>query len=163
MSFHGKPGYYPMLGFWAEKQIALQGEFRQGNETPSSKALAFLKKCERSIPREITRRRVRADAAWFQAEVMDYCDKRSIDFAIGGVQNEAMMQVIDIIPAGQWEPWAVEDEVEALRPHPGRKEWEIAEAVYSFEHGRKAYRVVVIRKPYPQLDMFHRILCRAPT
>ena len=159
MSFHGKQGYYPMLGFWAEKQIALQGEFRQGNETPSSRALAFLKKCERGIPQGITRRRVRADAAWFQAEVMDYCDDRSIDFAIGGVQNEAMLQVIGMIPAGQWEPWAVEGGAEALRLHPFRKEWEIAESVYSFEHGRKAYRVVVIRKPYPQLDMFKGIIC----
>jgi hypothetical protein len=156
MSFKGAPGYYPMLGFWAETQLAIQGEFRQGNEAPSSKALAFLKKCERSIPKEIERRRVRADAAWFQAEVMDYCDGRSIDFAIGGTQNEAMMKVIDMIPAGQWESWT-EDKGE-LYLHPERRDWEVAETVYSFEKSRKAYRVVVIRKPYPQLDMFKGII-----
>jgi hypothetical protein len=156
MSYHGRPGYYPMLGFWAETQMAIQGEFRQGNESPSSKALAFLKKCERCIPKEIERRRVRADAAWFQAEVMDYCDDRSIDFAIGGTQNTAMMEVIETRAPGQWEPWLRDQE--ELRLHPERKEWEIAEAVYSFEHSRKSYRVVVIRKPYPQLDMFKGII-----
>ena len=39
MSYHGMPGYYPMLGFWAERGTVIQGEFRQGNESPGSKAL----------------------------------------------------------------------------------------------------------------------------
>lgn len=156
MSFHGKRGYYPMLGFWAEGQVAIQGEARQGNETPSSKALAFLKKCAGCIPQRIKRRRLRADAAWFQYGVMEYCDEKGIEFAIGGVQNEAMMRAIDAIAARQWQRWT--DDADEMRLRPERKDWEIAETVYSFEKGRGAYRVVVIRKPYPQLDMFKGII-----
>jgi hypothetical protein len=36
---HGIPGYYPMLGFWVEKGVSIQGEFRNGNESPGSKHL----------------------------------------------------------------------------------------------------------------------------
>ena len=43
MSFKGAPAYCPMPGFWAETQLAIQGEFRQGNEAPSSEALKLLK------------------------------------------------------------------------------------------------------------------------
>jgi hypothetical protein len=156
MSFHGRPGYYPMLGFWAEGQVAIQGEARQGNETPSIKALEFLKKCDRCIPGEIERRRLRADAAWFQSGVMDYCEERRMGFAIGGAQDSAMMQVIDALPPGQWQRWTADSE--ELRLHPERKDWQIAETVYSFEKGRGSYRVVVIRKPYPQLEMFRGII-----
>lgn len=156
MSYHGKPGYYPMLGFWAERGMVLQGEFRQGNEPPGSRALEFLKKCVACMPREGVRLRVRADAAWFQSEVVDYCDDEQAEFAIGGTRNEAMLQALEAILKEDWEPWSKDPDV--LKEHPEQKEWEIAETVYSFEHGRRSYRVVVIRKPYPQLDMFKGII-----
>jgi len=94
MSFHGAPGYYPMLGFWAERGMVIQGEFRQGNESPGNRALEFLKKCERCLPQNIKDKRIRADAAWFQSEVADYCGDNGIEFAIGGTRNEAMMQAM---------------------------------------------------------------------
>jgi len=156
MSYHGKPGYYPMLGFWAERGMVVQGEFRQGNEPPASKALEFLKKCEQCLPPNINVRRIRADAAWFQSEVTDYCGDEGILFAIGGTRNEAMMQAIDMIPRKEWEPWITD--MELLEEQPEQKEWEIAETVYSFEGGKRSYRVVVIRKPYPQLDIFKGII-----
>lgn len=156
MSYHGKPGYYPMLGFWAERGMVVQGEFRQGNESPGSKALEFLKKCERCLPLHTCDRRLRADAAWFQVEVTDYCGDEGIMFAIGGTRNEAMMQVIETIPRVAWEPWTTDTEL--LKEHPEQKDWEISETVYSFEKGKRSYRVVVIRKPYPQLDIFKGII-----
>jgi len=156
MSYHGKPGYYPMLGFWSERGMVIQGEFRQGNEPPASKALEFLKKCEKCLPQNVGNRRLRADAAWFQNEIADHCGDNGIEFAIGGTRNEAMMQVIDIIPREEWEPWTTDPE--ALKKHPEHKDWEIAETVYSFNIGKRSYRVIVIRKPYPQLDIFKGII-----
>jgi hypothetical protein len=156
MSYHGRRGYYPMLGFWAERGMVVQGEFRQGNESPGSRALEFLKKCIACMPREGLRLRVRADAAWFQSEVADYCDGAGAEFAIGGTRNEAMLQAVEAIPKEDWEPWTTDPEV--LRDHPEQRDWEIAESVYAFEDGRRSYRLVVIRKSYPQLDMFKGII-----
>ncbi len=156
MSYHGRPGYYPMLGFWAERGTVIQGEFRQGNEPPGDRALDFLKKCMAGMPRDGIRLRVRADAAWFQSEVVDHCDGEGAEFAIGGVRNGAMLEVLEAIPKREWEPWTTDPDT--LEEHPEQKEWEIADTVYSFEHGRKSYRVVTIRKPYPQLDMFKGII-----
>lgn len=156
MSYHGAPGYYPMLGFWAERAMAIQGEFRAGNETPSSKALAFLKKCAGGLPKGIKHKRLRADAAWFNHEVMDYCQDNNISFAIGGTRNPAMMQAIEVIPKENWEKWTEDPDV--LAKHPEQKDWEISQTVYSFNEGSHAYRVVVIRKPWYQLDIFKGII-----
>ena len=71
MSYKGAPGYYPMLGFRAETQLAIQGVFRQGNEAPSSKALAFLKKCERCIPKAIEEMFVRVVWQCVKAGLVD--------------------------------------------------------------------------------------------
>ena len=132
--------------------MVMQGEFRQGNETPSSKALAFLKKCLGCLPLGIKHKRVRADAAWFNHDVMDYCQDNKISFAIGGTRNPAMIKVIDLIPKEKWEKWTQDPDV--LAKHPEQRHWEISETIYSFEESNSAWRVVVIRKPIADLDMF---------
>lgn len=155
-SYHKKRGYYPMLGFWAERATVIQGEFRDGNEPPLARALEFLKKCESCIPEDTGRLCLRADAAWFQSEVMDYCTERGIEFAIGGHRNEPMYQSIEAIDPAEWEKWT--EDSDTLKEHPEQKDWEIAETVYAFNEGKNSYRVVVIRKPYPQLEMFKGVI-----
>lgn len=151
-SYHKLPGYYPMLGFWAEPGLVVNGEFRQGNENPGSHALAFLKGCLEGIPEGVKQLRLRSDSAWYQAEVMDFCQQQKIEFAIGGKRHEAAMQAIDQIKPDQWETLTQDEE--ELKQHPKRKDWQIAETVHSLEFSTQSYRVVVIRKPYPQLEIF---------
>ena len=155
-SYHKEKGYYPMLGFWAERGTVIQGEFRDGNEPPLARALEFLQKCESCIPKDIDRLCLRADAAWFQSQVMDYCTDQCIEFAIGGHRNEPMYQSIEAIDPAQWEKWTEDPEV--LKKHPEQNDWEISETVYAFNEGKYSYRVVVIRKPFPQLDMFKGVI-----
>ena len=156
MSYHAKRGYYPMVGFWAETGCVLQGEFRQGNETPNAKAVDFLKKCIAALPRGINKVRVRSDAAWFQRQVTDYCQQEGIEFGIGGVQNEAMADEIALIEEHTWEPFLTnEDEPDN---DPEKKEWEIAETRYCFDRSAYVYRVVVIRKPMRGLELFKKVI-----
>ena len=78
MSYHKERGFYPMLGYWAETGLAVQGEFRNGNESPGSKALPFLEKCLSVLPPGVKKIRLRSDSAWYQSEVFDFCDRRKI-------------------------------------------------------------------------------------
>lgn len=155
-SYHKAPGFYPMLGFWAEKGLAVEAEFRQGNESPAAKALPFLIKMVEGLPEEVKQIRLRSDAAWYQAEVMDYCDQHKIKFAIGGKQCDSIMEAFEMIPSEQWEPWTTDEEV--LREHPEQRDWQIAETVHTLEATTKSYQVVVIRKPYFQLEIFKGII-----
>jgi hypothetical protein len=155
VSYHKEPGYYPMLGFWAERATLVHGEFREGNESPASKALEFLKGCLKALPkaRQI---RLRSDAAWYQAEVMDFCDDHGVEFGIGAARHEALMGAVDAIKPQDWELWS--QDAEELKERPEWVDWKIAETVHSVAGSSRSYRVLVIRKPYPQLDMFKGIV-----
>ena len=147
MSYHGAPGYYPMLGFVAETKGLLLAEFREGNVSPASDAPGFLRRLISRLPKTVEKIRLRSDSAWFNHEVMDYCARSGIEFAITADKNSHTRQLIDRIPNDQWEVFGnVPDE-------------EIADTVYSFEHGERAYRLVVIREPVKQLNflegMYH--------
>src|SRR4030042_660064 len=57
MSYQKMTGYYPMLGFIAETQGCLLGEFRDGNASPAGGALDFLKKMVGRLPESIEQKR----------------------------------------------------------------------------------------------------------
>ena len=141
-SFHKEPGYYPMLGFVAETQQLLLAEFKDGNASPGSGALPFLKQLAARLPEAIKKKRLRSDSAWFNADVMDHCADNDIEFAITAQKNQHMYQVIEAIEPQKWE---------VFQDNPDEK---IAESVYSFEHGKYAYRIIVLRRPMKQLEMF---------
>ena len=151
MSYHGTRGYYPMLGFVAETKGLLLSEFRDGNISPATDAPGFLRRLISRLPKTVEKIRLRSDAAWFNHEVMDYCAKKGIEFAITASKNKHTLQLIERIPDEQWEVFGdIPDE-------------EIAETVYSFEHGERAYRLIVIRKPMRQFNFIggiysHRVI-----
>ena len=144
-SFHKEPGYYPMLGFVAETQQLLLAEFRDGNASPGSDALPFLKQLVTRLPETITQKRLRSDSAWFNVDVMDHCAEHDIEFAITAQKNQHMYQVIEAITNDKWE---------VFQDDPDEK---IAESVYSFNRGKYAYRIIVLRRPLRQFDMFKGI------
>jgi len=144
-SFHKEPGYYPMLGFVAETQQALLAEFRDGNASPSSGALQFLKQLVGRLPETIEKIRLRSDSAWFNIDVMDYCQEGGIEFAITAEKNINMLQTIEAIAEEKWEGFADD---------PDEK---IAESIYAFNRGKCAYRIIVLRRPMRQLEMFSGI------
>jgi len=141
-SYHGEPGYYPMLGFVAETEGCLLAEFRDGNASPSARALPFLKHLVARLPATVKRIRLRSDSAWFNHAVLDWASERGIEFAVTAEKNRHMLDVIEAIGPEQWAPFG-NDPTE-----------QIAESVYSFEHGARAYRILVLRRPMRQLEMF---------
>jgi len=148
MSYHGEPGYYPMLGFVAETEGCLLAEFREGNASPSARALPFLKQLVARLPATVKRIRLRSDSAWFNHAVLDWAGglglagERGIEFAATAEKNRHMLDVIEAIRPEAWQVFE-HDPTE-----------QIAESVYSFEHGARAYRILVLRRPMRQLEMF---------
>ena len=145
MSYHGTRGYYPMLGFVAETKGLVLSEFRDGNISPATDALGFLIRLLARLPKTIEKIRLRSDAAWFNHEVMDYCAKKGIEFAITASKNTHTLELIERIPEPAWE---IFDNISGE---------EIAETVYSFEHGERAYRLIAIRKPMRQFNFIEGI------
>lgn len=144
-SFHKEPGYYPMLGFVAETQQVLLAEFRDGNASPSSGALRFLEQLVGRLPETIEKIRLRSDSAWFNVEVMDYCEDGGIEFAITADKNINMLHTIEAIAEEKWEVFGDD---------PDEK---IAESIYAFNRGKYAYRIIVLKRPMRQLEMFSGI------
>jgi hypothetical protein len=133
MTYKGFQGYMPMVGHLAENGLILGDEFREGNESPGGRNLEFIKYCERQLPKGKRVKALRADSASYQAKVINYCQDKGIEFAIGADLDKAVVREIENIKGGDWKPY---------------QNGYIAETVHSMNETKEAFRLIVIRRPY---------------
>jgi hypothetical protein len=133
MTYKGFKGYMPIVGHIAENGLVLGDEFREGNVPPAARNLEFIKYCERQMPKGKRVKALRSDSAAYQAEIINHCEDNAMKFAIGADLDEGVLGAIRAIPKGDWEPY---------------KNGYIAETVHSMSKTKKAFRLIVIRRPY---------------
>lgn len=137
-TYKGFRGYMPMVGHLAENGLIVGDEFREGNESPGARNLEFVKYCRAQMPKGKDIRGLRADSASYQADIINYCEGNGIEYAIGGDMDSAVKGVIKAISDDQWREY---------------QNGHIAETVHSMEKTKKAFRLIVIRRPY-QVNLF---------
>jgi len=138
MTYKGYSGYMPMVGHLAENGLVVGDEFREGNDSPVSRNLEFLKYCERQMPKGKKIKAFRADSAAYQAKVINYCHDNGIKYAIGGDLDEAVKKVIATLQDDEWRPY---------------QNGLIGETVHCMNETKEAFRLVVIRRPF-QSNLF---------
>jgi len=141
MTYKGLRGYQPQLGYLAEDGICLSHEFRAGNIPAQSGALRFLKRCRRLCP---TIRRLRSDSAFYQARVVNWCEKEAWGFTITADQNVSIKEVIRTVR--DWEPLRTEDGTPTDR--------EVGTAIHLMAGAEQPFRLVIQRWREAQLHLF---------
>lgn len=151
MSYKGERGYMPMLAFWSELGAVVHDDFRNGNASPGGEALAFLKETLAQLPKTVTEVNVRSDSAWYQAELLDYCEDHGHGFCIGTDQDEAVKKTIMAVKEQDWWPINVPKDPKDKEDYV--REW-ACETVHTLNKSKRAYRMILIRKERRQGDLF---------
>jgi len=99
-TYEGTRGYQPVVAFWAEQELILADEYRDGNIPAGCGNLRVLKKALANLPPFITEINLRMDSAGHENELMDYADEEGIRYAISAdmtaaLRNEAMSALSD--------------------------------------------------------------------
>jgi hypothetical protein len=137
-TYKGEKGYMPIVGHIAELGLVVGHEFREGNTAPVARNLEFLQGCERNMPKGKKITAVRADSAAYQATIFNWCEETGKVFAIGADQDAAVKAAITAIPEADWKTF---------------RDGEIAETVHCMNKTKKAFRLIVMRRPRDQ-DLF---------
>ena len=152
MSYKGERGYMPMLAFWKELGVVVNDDFRNGNASPNSDAVAFLKETLEQLPPEVTHVNVRSDSAWYQAALLDFCHARGHAFCVGVGQDEAVKQAIGTMREEDWQRIHLCGDPADSEPYV--REW-ACQSVHTLGESQHAYRLIVIRKERMQDDLFY--------
>jgi hypothetical protein len=132
-TYLGEKGYQPVIAYWAEEDLILADEFRDGNVPAGMGLLPVLKDALSALPSSVRLIRVRSDSAAYVHELLNWCRKEvagrpRIEFAISAEMREELRVAIQGLPEEAWKPLRkVTDQGLVI----GRKQWAEVEFVPS--------------------------------
>jgi len=97
-------GYMPMVGHIAETGQIVACDFREGNESPAKENLEFIQHCQDNLPNGVHIKKLRIDAAGYQQKIIEYCDQKSIQYAIRAKMSRAIKAYIEQMRETDWQP-----------------------------------------------------------
>ena len=117
-TYEGERGYQPMLAVWAEMNVVLADQFRDGNVPAMMEPLLVAKAAYRALPATVKTLYFRGDSAchesglirWLRDEQREDGPQGKIGFAISARMSEALHQAIWAVPEEEWKPYG--------EPHP---------------------------------------------
>ena len=111
-------GYQPMVAMWAEADLVLADEFRDGNVPAKQDPLTCAKLAFAALPETITRRYFRGDSACHENELLEWLkhpDRQQepggrIGFAVSAVMSEPLGEAIRQVGETEWKTFGKEDD-----------------------------------------------------
>lgn len=112
-TYEGERGYQPMLAVWAEMDVILADEFRDGNVPAMMAPLPVAKRAFAALPSTIQTYYFRGDSACHESHLVDWLrdEQRAegpqgfLGFAISARMSEALQQAILQVPESGWEAY----------------------------------------------------------
>src|SRR6266568_68355 len=113
-TYEGSTGYQPVLALWAEMNVVVADEFRDGNVPAHQQLLPVAKRAFQALPETVKERYFRGDSAcdeeslvsWLRDEKRDGGPPGLIGFAVSARMNASLHAEILATAEAQWQPYS---------------------------------------------------------
>ena len=157
-SYKGFKAYQPVSVYWAEQDLLVHSEFRDGNVPAAYEKLRVFREGLDHLPGGVEKVYLRADTAGYQHDLLKYCaegeNKRFglIEFAIGVDVTEEFKKAVVELGEVDWYPLG--RQVDGEWVDTGQQWAEVCFVPNWAGYSKKGpdYRYLVIREPLAQLE-----------
>lgn len=119
-TYQGGNGYQPMLALWAEMDVVLADQFRDGNVPAIQDPLSATRRAFAALPNTVVERYFRGDAACYEHELLSWLRNEQreegpagfIGFAVSVPMMKPLRDEILALDAPAWQPYREETGVE---------------------------------------------------
>jgi len=152
-SYQGYKSYQPLTTYWAEQDMIIHSEFRDGNVPAGFENLRALREALDTLPEDVEKVYYRSDSAAYQRKLLQYCAEAKddrfgvIEFAVGADMTREFAQAISEVAEGDWHP---------LERVATGQEWaEVCFVPNWVGHRKKSadYRFLATREPLRQPEL----------
>lgn len=102
-AYDGQRGYQPVVALWAEQDVILADEFRDGHVSASSGNRRVLERALKALPAGVEEVYLRADSALYEHALMVYLDQRKVGFAISVPISDGLGRRIAALEGPAWQ------------------------------------------------------------
>ena len=150
-TYDGRRGYQPAVAPWAEQDLILAEEFRDGNVSASSGNERVIERALAALPEGVEQIYLRADSALYSHKLMVGLDQKGVGFAISVPIAEALAARIKALPE---EAWQLERQDQGALRHWAELDY-LPEAALTQKHGVvRRLRYIAIRITKAQGELF---------
>ena len=103
LAYEGTRGYQPLVAVWAEEDLIVADEFRDGNVPGGKDPLASVRRAFEALPEQVTKRYFRGDSADYYTALLKYLVKEGIQFSISADMTKELRACCTKTPKGQWQ------------------------------------------------------------
>jgi len=112
-TYEGSTGYQPMLALWAEMDLVLADEFRDGNVPAIQEPRRVAQRAFQALPGTVSEYYFRGDAACYEHELLTWLrdeqredgPKGRIGFAVSVPMQAALREEIEATEEHRWKPY----------------------------------------------------------
>jgi len=162
MTYLGERGYQPVINYWAEQDLIVSDEFRDGNVPAGMNCLSSFLRAACCLPQSVETIYFRSDSAAYQHKLLDvlregvelHGKKVPVYFAISADVSEALRGKIISVSEPVWKPLR---KLTGKGLIEGRKEWaevEFIPSAASVKRDMKPDRYLAIRVRPWQGELF---------
>jgi hypothetical protein len=102
VAYEGTRGYQPLVAAWAEEQLIVADEFRDGNVAGGEDPLSSAKRAMDNLPPWVKERYFRGDSASYYAPLLKYLVAEGIGFTISADMTKELRACCLAVPPEQW-------------------------------------------------------------
>lgn len=103
-TYDGRTGYQPVVALWAEQDVILADEFRDGNVPAGSGNRRVVEQAVAALPAGVAALRLRADSALYEQPLLRWLERRGIGYAISADLGRELAAAIRALPEAAWRP-----------------------------------------------------------
>ena len=103
VAYEGTKGYQPLVALWAEQDLIVTDEFRDGNVPGGKDPLSSVRRAFDALPPWVEKRYFRADSADYYTPLLKYLVKEQIAFSISADMSPELRACCTALPDKSWE------------------------------------------------------------
>jgi hypothetical protein len=105
VAYDGTRGYQPVVVLWAEQDVILHDQFRDGHVPAGCGNLRVLQQAVANLPQGVEHVALRADSALYETAVLHWCEEEAqrIAYAISADMSEPLKAEIGRLPETAWQ------------------------------------------------------------
>ena len=139
--YQGGRGYQPMVAVWAEADLIMADEFRDGNVPAHQEPLSCCRMAFEGLPEGVTERYFRGDSACYETDLLQWlsCKDRQgepggrIGFAVSAMMSPQLAAAVEAVDEREWKTFDKEKD-------GTRRQWAEVDFVPSERYEHKSSR-----------------------
>jgi hypothetical protein len=113
IAYEGTRGFQPVVVLWAEQDVILHDQFRDGHVPAGCGNVRVLEQAVANLPQGIAQCRVRAESVLYETAVRRWCEEHQIEYTTSADLSEQLRAEIVRLPERAWQ--VEREEPEAIR------------------------------------------------